>query len=131
MLTNRLTRCAPLILLFGGCLDGGSIKIVGDSRLGLDGLAVATDGAPSGQDYRIITPDNGGGTLDTGGAPKPDGKVKLDAAAPTGPSAPFGSTVGVTAANFVDIPDCKGTKHSLHPLFRKYKGVVIAMMSPS
>jgi hypothetical protein len=119
----------------GGCLPGsGSIKIIGDSGLGLDGPVVA-DGAPN-PEARIVTPDGAG--ADTGGSGKQDGSSKLDSkpkpkpdTKPSGPQPPFGSSKGMTATNFTDVPDCKDVKHSLHPLWNKHKAVVMAMMSPS
>lgn len=129
---------SPLIALLG-CLPGsGTIKIVGDSNLGLDGAIVA-DGAAA-PEMRIVTPDTGsggrldtgGGKLDTGGQPKLDSKPtpKPDARAAC-PAPPFGTAKGMSANNFVNIPDCNGVQYTLHPLCGKHKAVVMAMMSPS
>jgi hypothetical protein len=49
---------------------------------------------------------------------------------PTCP-APFGNVLGVTAANFKDIPDCADQLYALHDYCGKKKGVLIAMMSPT
>lgn len=138
-------RLSHLALLFSpliavSCLPGsGSIKIVGDSGLGLDGAIVA-DGAPA-PEMRIVTPDTGGsGKLDTGGSGKLDtgGKPKLDTKPTPKPDAkvacpapPFGTSKGMSAGNFVNIPDCKGVQYTLHPLCGKHKAIVMAMMSPS
>jgi hypothetical protein len=128
---------SPLLALLG-CLPGsGTIKILGDSGLGLDGALVADGAAPP--ETRIVTPDTGGGTvdggggtLDTGGQPKLDTKPtpKPDTTAAC-PAPPFGTAKGMSANNFVKIPDCKGVQYTLHPLCGKHKAIVMAMMSPS
>jgi hypothetical protein len=50
---------------------------------------------------------------------------------PASPSPPFGNTMGQTANNFSEIPDCAGANYSLYSFFNQKKGVILAMMSPS
>jgi hypothetical protein len=45
---------------------------------------------------------------------------------PTGPTPPFGSTVGMTAANF-NITNCAGTSFGLHAQYNKYPAVVLLL----
>ena len=130
---NRLTPLSLILLLLAGCVPGdGTIKIVGDVNLGFDG----TSPAPQNE-FRVSTPDLGVTKLDTGGGPQPDtgGAPKPDTKPPPPPLCPpttnLGGSKGMNAANFKDIADCAGTKHTLHPLCGKHKGFVIAMMSPS
>jgi hypothetical protein len=128
---NRLLAL-PLTLLLLACVPGdGTIKIVGDANLGFDGTPVTPQ-----NEFRVSTPDVGVSRLDTGGGPQPDtgGAPKPDTYKPPPlcpPTTNLGSSKGMNAANFKDIPDCAGTKHTLHPLCGKHKGFVIAMMSPS
>ncbi|MCK5799402.1 MAG: hypothetical protein KAI47_19560, partial [Deltaproteobacteria bacterium] len=44
---------------------------------------------------------------------------------------PFGTTVGVTAANFSGIPDCPGKKYDLHSLCNQQPAVVLALNKSS
>jgi hypothetical protein len=132
---NRLLAL-PLTLLLLACVPGdGTIKIVGDANLGFDGIPVTPQ-----NEFRVSTPDVGvtkldnGGRLDTGVGPKLDTKPTpkpdtMPALCP--PKGPFGTSKGTTASSFNNIPECGGTKHSLHPLCGNFKGFVIAMMSPS
>ena len=121
--THRITTML-LALGLAACLPGtGEVKILGD------GVYAAADAA--------LVPDQGVATQDTGPAdtgPVPDGAPDLGPAnpdAPTGLQPPFGSSVGMTAADFTDIPDCDGKLYSLHSYYNLKDGVLIAMMSPS
>lgn len=126
------------IAMLGGCLPrSGDVEVIGagfGKQDGGDGALLAdytlpppppTDTGSTKQDTGMVKPD-------TGGQPQPDTKpLPTPDTGPVGPQPPFGTSVGMTANNFINIPDCKGTMHSLHPLFNKHKGFVIAMMSPS
>jgi hypothetical protein len=125
-----------VIAMLGGCLPrSGDVEVIGAGfgkyDGGGDGALLADSYTPPG-DTGSTTQDTGTVKPDTGGQPQPDTTpLPQPDSGPVGPQPPFGSSIGMTAANFVNIPDCQGTMHSLHPLFNKHKGFVIAMMSPS
>ena len=119
----RDRRAAALVLtltvsLLGGCFPGRGHVTTNDGVLAPDGSA----------NEASIPPE--------AGKPRPDGtdgpaiKPDTQPPQPTCPG-PFGNVVGVTAANFTDIPDCAEVLYTLHDYCGKKKGVLIAMMSPS
>lgn len=129
----RPTRATALLLTTllvpaAACLPGtGEVKILGDGVYALADTAGSPDSGTQ-EDGTPPAPDTG---------PAPDGGTTADLApatpdaAPTGPQPPFGSSVGMTAKNFEDIPDCDGKLYSLYDYYNKKQGVLIAMMSPS
>jgi hypothetical protein len=126
-------RAILFALCFGACLPRtGTVEVLADGAGGAPtegGLLVVDGSTPS--------PDSTGGpTPDTGAPPPPsDATLAPDSAQPdtlpSGPTPPFGSSVGMTAADFTNIPDCAGNLYSLHSYYNQKKGVLIAMMSPS
>lgn len=128
-------RTRPILLVFlvagfVACLPGsGEVKILGDGvYVAADGTAPKLDTGTGPQD-KGLQPDQG--PKPDGSAPTADQQAPKPDTTPAGPQPPFGASVGMTAANFVDIPDCDGKLYSLHPYYNKKKGVLIAMMSPS
>jgi hypothetical protein len=127
---TRPTLLVPLAALLAACLPGsGEVKILGD------GVSATADSAAPGLDTGAVQHDTG--TAQDQGA-KPDGTAPTaDSQGPkpdtlaAGPQPPFGSSMGMTAADFGPIPDCDGTPYTLHSYYNKKKGVLIAMMSPS
>lgn len=127
------------LLVLGGCLPGtGHLELYGDA-----GLAPSPDATPIQPDAQAVAQQDGTnpghdllGQDSIGFAPKPQPDLlppppPQPDSAPAGPQPPFGNAMGMTAANFQNIPDCSGTPHSLHALYGQKKGVLIAMMSPS
>jgi hypothetical protein len=115
-----------LLVAFAACLPGaGEVKVYGDGTIAADTGGVYPEGSVGTAD-RGPSPDLGPGSdgVDTQPTPKPD-------TAPAGPKPPFGSSVGMTAADFQNVPDCQDKPYSLHPYFGKHEGVLVAMMSPS
>lgn len=130
----RAALALGLSAVLWACFPGtGQVKLEGD------GLGVVEGGladASPGRDGKGPSADRGprpdGVKLPDGQPPKADSKppLKPDTGL-TAPAPPFGQSVGMTASNFQNIPDCNGTLYSLHSYFNKKKGVIIAMMSPS
>jgi hypothetical protein len=101
------------------------VKVYGDGTVVADTGGVYPEGGVGDSGPQ---PDLGAGF---DGAPaSPDGTNPKPDATATGPSPPFGSSVGMTAADF-SVPDCQDKPYSLHPYFGKQRGVLVAMMSPS
>jgi hypothetical protein len=110
------------------CFPGsGHVEVFGDGA------------APSGGDAKGGLSDAGRGSLESGAtkldrgtAPLTDGtNGKVDTKTAAGPQPPFGSSVGVTAANFTGVPDCNGKLYSLYDYYNQKRGVILAIMSPS
>ena len=126
-MTTRPILLVPLALGLAACLPGsGEVKILVDGITGAADLPVALDTGPGPDQGK--PPDKGPAS---DGAPAVDLPGPKPDATPTGPQPPFGSSVGMTAADFTDIPDCDGKLYSLHQYYNQKKGVVLAMMSPS
>lgn len=120
-----------------GCVPGsGSVK------------RPKRDATLAGDGPQLTLIDGGGGKQDTGGQPKldswtppkpdqgttptPDSYVPpTPDTGPTGPQPPFGSSVGMTAANFSGIPDCSGTQYDLYSYFNKQPAIVLLLNKPS
>jgi hypothetical protein len=104
-------------LLLSGCIPGsGRAEIYGEARPSLS------------QDGSISHPADHGIVILGDGQP-----VWLDHGGtnPGSPAPPFGNTVGMTASNFSEIPDCDGAPYALYSFFNTKRAVVLAMMSPS
>lgn len=125
---SKLSLVALCVVVLAACIPGtGHVKVIGDSGSS-DGPAIVAEGGPPAD---IGSPSDGSPPTD-GQPPKPDGQPAVNPdTGPAGPVPPFGQSVGMTAADFQNIPDCDGNLYALHPYFNKKKGVLIAMMSPS
>jgi hypothetical protein len=143
---NRLQYICvfSLSLLLGGCLPGtGHLELYGDAGLAPSAEGAMADATPIQPDAQAALQQDGAipnhdvlGQDSVGFAPPPQPDLMPPPppqpdTGPPGPQPPFGNAVGMTAANFQNIPDCSGTPHSLHAFFGQKKGVLIAMMSPS
>jgi hypothetical protein len=119
---------ALCVVALAACIPGtGHVKILGDGGSS-DGPAIVAEGGPPAD---IGTPAEGSPPTD-GQPVQPDGQPAVTPdTGPTGPVPPFGQSVGMTAADFQNIPDCDDNTYALHSYFNKKKGVLIAMMSPS
>lgn len=119
---------ALLLASLSGCVPGsGTVEQPRrDGALPPDGHQLTLiDGSTTKQDgYVPPTPDNGLPTPDTYRPPQPD-------LGPTGPQPPFGSTVGMTAANYSGIPDCNGALHDLHSKFNQQPAIVLLLNKSS
>jgi hypothetical protein len=124
----RIARALIFTLLLPGasCVPGkGTATIYGELGAGSD--------RAGGVDQKIGTTDQTGPASDTPPGPTPDGPVapKPDTQ-PATPQGPFGTTVGKTAQNVTGIPNCDSSLiFDLHSYYKKTKGVVLPIMSPS
>jgi hypothetical protein len=124
----RIARTLIFTLLLPGasCVPGkGTATIYGEVGPGSDHAG--------GVDQKIVTADQNGPASETPVGPTPDGSVvpKPDTQ-PSAPQPPFGTTVGSTAKNVTGIPNCDGSLlFDLHSYYKKTRGVVLPMMSPS
>lgn len=115
--------CALLLLPGAGCIPGkGTATIYGEA---------GPDHGGAGGDHGV-TGDRGP-TADTPPGPRPDGAPppKPDTQ-PASPQPPFGTSVGMTAANVSGIPNCDSSLlFELHSYYKKTRGVVLPIMSPT
>ncbi len=102
--------------------DGTAVTHDG-TALAHDGTALVHDGTAVTHDGTAVTHDSTAVVHDTT-APKPDSP-------PPCLQPPFGTTVGVTAANFSGIPDCPGKKYDLHTLCNQLPAIVLALNKSS
>ncbi len=92
------------------------------------------DGAGRQQDIGDLPKVDSGSvsTPDQGVTPAPDSyRPPTPDTGPTGPQPPFGSLVGMTAANFIGLPDCSGKPYDLHGFFNKQPALVLLLNKPS
>ena len=125
-MSRRLLLSLPLLWLAAGwgCLpSSGEAELYSDASPSTGAPDAASPSADGLRDRSITLTDFPLG--DTAAQPGPE------QGSPGGPQPPFGAAVGMTAANFVDIPDCDDTPVTLHDLYNLKRGVLIAMMSPS
>ena len=127
---------ALALVLSLGCVPGsGTVEQrTRDGALPPDGKQLTLlDGSGSKKDRGYVPPqpDNGLPQPDNG-LPQPDSyKPPSPDQGPTGPQPPFGTQVGMTAANYSGIPDCNGTQHDLHSKFNKQPAIVLLLNKSS
>ncbi|MCB9557392.1 MAG: hypothetical protein H6707_14895 [Deltaproteobacteria bacterium] len=146
-----MIKPAPFSLLIAlswtlGCGGEASVRI-GNPQLSDAGtskdfrvLIIGADGGLSA-DSRVAVADSGG-TVDSAPPSKADSGTppppKPDAALPkpdsgttnnSGPTGPFGSTVGMTANNFTGIQDCDDKPYNLYDYYHQGKGVFVLLNS--
>jgi len=114
-----------LALLAPACMPGSG---TGSTHGRSDGGAI---------DQRVISVIDGGDETDGNTLPQPDGQPPADTyqpppdTGPTGPQPPFGTSVGMTAVNFTDIPDCADQLWTLYDQFDKHPAIVLLLNKPS
>lgn len=119
---------ALAMVLSLGCVPGsGTVEQpTRDGALPPDGHQLTLVDGSTKQDRGYVPPpaDNGLPQPDAYKPPAPD-------QGPTGPQPPFGTSVGMTAANYSGIPDCNGTLHDLHSKFNKQPAIVLLLNKSS
>lgn len=111
-----------------GCVPGsGTVEQPRrDGALPPDGHQLTLVDGSTKQDRGYVPPQP-----DTG-LPQPDSyKPPSPDQGPTGPQPPFGTSVGMTAANYSAIPDCNGTLHDLHSKFNQQPAIVLLLNKSS
>lgn len=96
------------------------------------GCGEASDDGPGAP---VLTEEIPGVYAEQGVEPGADLGVEPE---PGGPPPPYGLSMGMTAPNFANIPDCNSypssgctqKHHSLHQYYNKYDGVIIALLRP-
>ncbi|MCA9673378.1 MAG: hypothetical protein KC503_47645 [Myxococcales bacterium] len=130
--TNLTLALAALGLGLALAACDGGVRTPGNGGGGDDArnimLVDAGPGGTTADQGRFPAPDTLAQTFDTGTPlPQPDTlQPDTQPQQPAGPTPPFGSSVGMTAANFT-VPDCSDSPVTLHDFYNKGKAVIVML----